>query len=152
MGSKEEQIIAEARAYINGGQTIADTAKSLGITKRTLQLHLGKLKSIDAELYTLVLERKTSNQNAGRRLGGMIGKRGVTYTEEEAQMIANSIASQHLTYQKAEEIFGIPSSTIYEMVHRDHVSQDTRDQLELIAMENHRNSSIEVIQKGSSKR
>lgn len=67
-------------------------------------------------------------------------------------MIANSIASQHLTYQKAEEIFGIPSSTIYEMVHRDYVSQDTRDQLELIAMENHRNSSIEVIQKGSSKR
>ena len=152
MGSKEEQIIAEARAYINGGQTIADTAKSLGITKRTLQLHLGKLESIDAELHTLVLERKTSNQNAGRRLGGMIGKRGVTYTEEEAQMIANSIASQHLTYQKAEEIFCIPSSTIYEMVHRDHVSQDTRDQLELIAMENHRNSSIEVIQKGSSKR
>lgn len=84
MGSKEEQIIAEARAYIDSGQTIADTAKSLGITKRTLQLHLGKLESIDAELYTLVLERKTSNQNAGRRLGGMIGKRGVTYTEEEA--------------------------------------------------------------------
>ena len=37
------------------------------------------------------------------------GKRGATYTEEEAQMIANSIASQHLTYQKAEEIFGIGS-------------------------------------------
>ena len=152
MGSKEEQIIAEARAYINGGQTIADTAKSLGITKRTLQLHLGKLESIDAELYTLVLERKTSNQNAGRRLGGMIGKREATYTEEEAQMIANSIASQHLTYQKAEEIFGIRSSTNHEMVDREYVSQDTRDQLELIAMENHRNSSIEVIQKGSSKR
>lgn len=152
MGKKEEQIIAEARAYIDSGQTLADTAKGLGITKRTLQLHLGKLESIDSELHALVLERKASNQNVGRRLGGMTGKREATYTVEEAQMIANSIASQHLTYQKAEEIFGIPSSTIYEMVHRNHVSQDTRDQLELIAMENNRNSSIEVIQKGSSKR
>lgn len=152
MGSKEEQIIAEARAYIDSGQTIDDTAKSLGITKRTLQLHLGKLESIDPELHTLVLERKTSNQNAGRRLGGMIGKRGSTYTEEQAQAMAASIVSQHLTYREAEELYNIPSSTIYEMVHRNHVSQDTRDQLELIAMENQRNSSIEVIQKGSSKR
>ena len=55
MGSKEEQIIAEAKEYLNGGKTIADTAKSLGITKRTLQLHLGKLESIDPQLHALVL-------------------------------------------------------------------------------------------------
>lgn len=152
MGSKEEQIIAEAKEYLNGGKTIADTAKSLGITKRTLQLHLGKLESIDPQLHALVLERKTSNQNAGRRFGGMHGKREETYTEEQAQEMAANIVSQHLTYREAEELYNIPSSTIYEIVHRNHVSQDTRDQLELIALENQRNSSIEVIQKGSSKR
>lgn len=152
MGSKEDRIIAEAREYINGGKTIAETAKSLGLSKRTFQLHLGKLESIDPELHAVVLDKKTSNQNAGRRLGGMLGKRSANYTLEEAQDMANRIVTQHLTYQEAEELYNIPSSSIYDMVHSSFISSDIKEELEMVAVENQRNASIDVIQRGSSKK
>lgn len=144
---KEEKIIEEAKAYLTSGKTLADTASDLGISKRTLQLHLGKLESIDLNLYQLVLKRKEANQNAGRVIGGTNGKRGVSYTEEEALSMAKEIAFSHLTYEEAKFRFHTPSSTIYDMIHSDYVPDELQEQLRLNALENLKNSTIEAKEK-----
>ena len=136
----EKQIIEEAKLYISNDKTISDTACDLGISKRTLQLHIKKLEAINPELYKLVLEKKESNQKAGRRIGGSKGKKGVTYTSEKALEVASEIVSQHLTYQGAEALYGMPSSTIYDMVHSDCVPLKVQEQLDLTAYENQRRS------------
>lgn len=141
---KDENIIKEAYAYINNDKTVAETAEELGISKRTFQLHIKKLEIISPELHDLVLEKQKSNQNAGRRIGGAKGKRGVSYTEEEAQTIASEIISQHLTYQEAETIHGRPSSTIYDIVHSSYISLEMKDKLDITATENKIGSSIDA--------
>ena len=44
MKVKEEIIINEAKVFLNGNMTIQETAETLGISKRTLQIHMKKLK------------------------------------------------------------------------------------------------------------
>ena len=59
----EKQIIEEAKLYISNDKTISDTACDLGISKRTLQLHIKKLEAINPELYKLVLEKSKMNDD-----------------------------------------------------------------------------------------
>ena len=46
------------------------------------------------------------------------------FIKEEANNIAKEIISKHLTYEEAENIFGIPKSTIYEMVHSNYIDSN----------------------------
>ena len=93
----KDQIIQEAQTYLSGDKTIEETAKNLNISKRTLQLHLGKLDIIDPELHKLVLEKKESMQIKGRVKGGTIGKATPSYTKEEAEYVANEMIKNGYT-------------------------------------------------------
>lgn len=133
-----QQIIREAVEYINNDLTERETAEKLGISRRTLQLHLNKLVEIDSVLYNLVLKKKQSNVIAGRSKGGKAGKVIPTYTREDANIVANGIIRESYTYEEAASIYGVPKSTIYEMVHSDFVPENTKMQLDLVAAHNNR--------------
>ena len=134
-----EQIIIEAKEYIDNDLTERETAEKLGISRRTLQLHLSKLGEIDPELHKLVLNKKESNLKAGRVKGGQIGKiTSPTYTKEEANIVANGIIRESYTYEEAAMVYGVPKSTIYEMVHSDFVPEETKMQLDIVAARNNR--------------
>lgn len=136
---EERKIEEEAWEYINNDLTERETAEKLGISRRTLQLHLKKLASINQGLHNLVLKKKESNLKTGRIKGGQIGKIiGPTYTREEANIVANGIIRESYTYEEAAMIYGVPKSTIYEMVHSDFVSEETKMQLDLVAAHNNR--------------
>ena len=139
--NKEEKIIAEAKEYINNDLTVADTAKILGISKRTLQLHFKALEHIDLGLHNLVVKKQKSNMMQGRIIGGTKGKREKNYTREEAINIANAIIDNGWTYREAEEALQIPSSTIYEIVHSEYIDELTRMRLDILATANNKHQS-----------
>ena len=130
------EIIREAQEYISNGLTERETAEKLGISRRTLQLHLKKLEDIDPVLYNMVLMKKKSNVIAGRSKGGKIGKATPTYTRVEALKMARSIINNSYTYEEASKIYNIPKSTIYEMVHSDFVPENIQRELDLVAIHN----------------
>ena len=132
------EIISEAQEYISNNLTEKETADKLGISRRTLQIHLKKLGDIDPLLYNLVLMKKNRNVREGRIKGGKTGKATPTYTKEEANIVANGIISESYTYEEAAMVYGVPKSTIYEMVHSDFVDENTKMQLDLVAAHNNK--------------
>lgn len=141
----KDQIIQEAQTYLSGDKTIEETAKNLNISKRTLQLHLGKLDIIDPELHKLVLEKKESMQIKGRVKGGTIGKATPSYTKEEAEYVANEMIKNGYTYENASKRLGIPKSTIYEMVHSNFIDKELKDKLEVVAIANQKGLTVEEL-------
>ena len=139
---KEEIIIREADEYIQNDLSILDTAKKLGISRRTLQLHLKALEGIDFRRYQLVLDKKKSNELAGRKMGAAIGKRGPTFTKDEAIFVAKKMVAEQMTYEEASIRFDMPTSTIYEMVHSSYISQELLDMLNIVADANRRGITI----------
>ena len=129
-------IISEANYYLNHDLTVAQVAIELGISKRSLQLHFKELEKIDLYLYNLVREKQNRNMEKGRILGGMNGKVSPRYSSEDALKIAKTIIKDELTYQDAEDIFGIPKSTIYEMVHSSYIPVEVKAMLEVVALAN----------------
>ena len=129
--------------------------KKNGISKKTLQNNFKKLKDIDSELYEAVETKKINNQIAGRKKGGYVGGEAVSYTAEEANMIADAIINRQLTYKEAEEEFGKAHSTIYDMVHSKFISDDKKAKLDLVAIANNRGQTIideeEIVKSNGSK-
>ncbi|MBQ6323651.1 MAG: hypothetical protein IJI22_02330 [Bacilli bacterium] len=132
----------EAIVYLNSDKTIAETANDIGISKRTLQLHLGKIEDINPELYKLLLAKKKLQMKQGRIKGGTIGKRGTSHSEEEIRMIAETMIKEELSYAEAEIKFSIPKSTIYELLHKPSVPIETRNMLDTLADANQKNMTI----------
>ena len=136
-------IIYEAEEYVNNNLTVSQTAKVLGISKRTLQLHLRRLEQIDNNLYQQVQEKQKLNQQSGRVKGGQTGKSHSHITQEQAEYMASEMIKKNLTYRDAEEEFGIPKSTIYEVLHSDLVNKELRTQLDILAEANNRDMTPE---------
>ena len=152
MEDKKERIIVEANYYLNSDKTLKEVAKELQISLRTLQLHIKKLPEINSDLYSLVLNKQKAAQIAGRKIGGQKGKRTVSYSYEKAQEIKNLIISHQLTYQEASLCTGISTSTIYDMVHSDFISEDDKLKLYLIATANKKKITVEEYQERHRKR
>lgn len=145
-------IIYEASVYVSNTKTVKETAEDLGISKRTLQLHIKRLEQIDKNLYDAVRKKQNQNISAGRIKGGQNGKVGQKYTKEYAKAIANSMIINELTYEKAAEEFGIPKSTIYEMTHSKFIDPDLIRQLELLADANRHDMTVEDYKRESSRK
>jgi hypothetical protein len=142
MATKEE-IIKEAEYYLNNDVTIEQASTNLHISKRTLQLHLKKLEELAPETFKLVQEKKTGNIKAGTIKGGQTGKRGPTWTEEQALEVAMKIINEGMTYREAEAYFKIPSSTLHEMVTKGVKDFDTASMIYAVAEANRRGMSAQ---------
>ena len=144
----ENKILEEANFYLSSDKSLKEVAKELEISTKTLQLHIKKLEDIDINLYKLV--RAKQKQIEAHIKGGSNGKRSASYTKEKAIYIAQEIISKQLTYKEAEEIYGIPKSTIYEMVHSKLVSEDLKTKLDITSSANIHKVSIEQYQEETS--
>ena len=140
-------IVKEAEEYVSNNKTVEETAKDLGISKRTLQLHFKRLQKINENLHKKVLEKQETAQQIGRIKGGQVGKSHSHFTKEQAEKIANTIITKALSYKDAEEEFGLPKSTIYEVVHSDLVSRELRDKLDILAEANIHDITVEELAK-----
>ena len=140
-----EQIIQEANAYLSSDKTLEETAKDLNISKKTLQLHLGKLELLDPKLNKLVLSKKESMQKQGRIKGGHNGKATPSYTNEDANIVAEEIVKYGYTYEEASKRLGIPKSTIYEMVHSKFIGKELKDMLDAVAIANQKGLTVEEL-------
>ena len=137
----KDRLIEEAKIYVENDKTIEETAKDLGISKRTLQLHLKKIKEFDKELDKLVISKKKKNIIMGNIKGGKIGKATPSYTKEEVNSIAREIISKHFTYEEASIHFGIPKSTIFEMMHSKYMDPSLSIKLEMVSLSNRKGTT-----------
>lgn len=148
MKVEDNVIIHEAEEYVSNTKTVEETAADLGISKRTLQLHLKRLEQIDENLYKKVQEKQECAQQAGRVKGGQIGKSHSHYTKAQAEEIARTMIASNLSYNDASARFDIPKSTIYEILHSDLISEDIRKELDILAEANiHDISSEELLRR-----
>lgn len=136
-----EKIIKEVKFYLENPYSVKEAAEKMGISRRSFQIHIQKLETIDPFLYQMVLDKQKSNMMAGRRMGGLKSKRGVSYTKEEAIFIANYMIDNHMTYRECEDYFQIPSSTLHDMLHSSYIPNEMKTQLDSLAFENKKNST-----------
>jgi hypothetical protein len=148
--ASDREIINEAFYYLENDVTIEQASKDLGISKRTLQLHLQKLESISPLTFALVKDKKLGNERRGKVKGGTLGKRGTTWTEEQALGVAQAMINGGLTYAEAESVLGIPSSTIHEMIHKGVKDPDTISLLYALTEANKRQMSVAQFQEQHS--
>jgi predicted DNA-binding protein YlxM (UPF0122 family) len=133
-----EKIIEEAKTYINNDKTVEETAKELGISKRAFQIHLKQLGELEPLLYELVLVKKNKNIQLGRIKGGELGKAKPRYSRELAMKIALDIINSEMTYEAASDKYGIPKSTVYDMVHGVYIPQELKDKLNVVGVANNK--------------
>lgn len=76
--TSNEQIINEAKTFINNYLNVSETSTQLRISKRTFQFHMKALEVIDKGLYKLVQEKTERLQVEERLKGGSKGKRKPT--------------------------------------------------------------------------
>lgn len=138
-----EEILKEAEYYLNNDVTIEQASEDLHISKRTLQLHLKKLEEIAPATFKLVQEKKSGNIKKGTIKGGQTGKRGPTWTEEQALQVAMKIINEGMTYKEAEAYFKIPSSTLHEMVTKGVKDFGTATMVYAVAEANRRGMSAD---------
>ena len=145
----KEQIEKEAQYYLNNqNETMKSTADHFGISIRSLQLHFKKLESLSNDTFILIQKKKEKAQIAGRINGGQIGKRTISISKNKLKEIAIKMINEQLTYEEAANMFKIPSSTLWELLHGNTMKEIDennylRTQLELLTISNKRNKSME---------
>ena len=145
--ANNNDILKEAFYYLENDVTEEQASIDLGISKRTLQLHLKKLESISPLTFALVKDKKISNERRGKVKGGTLAKRSTTWTEEQALGAAQIMIEGGLTYEEASKVLGIPSSTLHEMVHKGVKDPNTVSLLYALAEANRRNMTVEEYQR-----
>ena len=95
---EEKKLVEEANAYISNDLSVEETAKTLGISRRTLQIHLRKIKEINPELYKLVLKKQQSRTTK---------EYSPKYIEEALEYINND-----LTLEQTAQKLGISKRTL----------------------------------------
>ncbi len=148
--NKESPKEAAVYYYLIGDKNLQEVAKELGISKRTLQNYIKAVEGTNKELYDAVRAKQEETQKVGRIKGGKNGKRGLSYSPEDAQTIVDFMKTHQATYDFASAATGIPRSTIYEMVHGPYVSIEDQEELDRIAAANRRHIITEN-EKGNRK-
>jgi len=141
--ASNEDILKEAEYYLNNDVTIEQASSDLGISKRTLQLHMKKLESIAPDKFKLVTDKKNNNIQNGRIVGGTLGKRSTSWTSEDAMNIASKMLDSGLTYEQAEKELGIPHLTLHDMMHKGVQDENVTSLLYALAIAHKKGMSLE---------
>ena len=119
----EERIIAVANYIVDNKATIIKTAEHFNMSPSSIKKYINskdKLQSIDIELFKKVKEAQISVIIDGQIKGGKTGStKGNSYLgKEKVLCLIDEMLDKDLTYEEAEKMFGVPSSTIYDGVKR----------------------------------
>lgn len=143
--ASNEDIIREAEYYLNNDVNIDKASEELGVSRRTFQLHMKKLESIAPDKFKLVQDKKASNARRGSIKGGSLGKRSPKWTKEDATRISKEMVNSDFTYEDAEKQFGIPRSTLHEMMQKGVEDEITKSLLYAIAQAHKKGMSYEEL-------
>ena len=119
----EEKIIAVANYIVDNNATIIQTAEHFNMSPSSIKKYINgkdKLQSIDIELFKKVKEAQMGITLDGQIKGGKTGStKGNSYLgKEKVLCLIDEMLDKDLTYEEAEKMFGVPSSTIYDGVKR----------------------------------
>lgn len=119
----EEKIIAVANYIVDNNATIIQTAEHFNMSPSSIKKYINskdKLQSIDIELFKKVKEAQMSVIIDGQIKDGKIGSReGVrSISEEKLTYIMDEMIEKDLTLKQVEEIYGIPTSTLYDSIEK----------------------------------
>lgn len=119
----EEKIIAVANYIVDNNATIIQTAEHFNMSPSSIKKYINskdKLQSIDIELFKKVKEAQMSVIIDGQIKGGKIESReGVrSISEEKLTYIMDEMIEKDLTLKQVEEIYGIPTSTLYDSIEK----------------------------------
>lgn len=103
---------------IENHMTVVEATNKNNCSESTIRNYIRKLKNskelADINLYKQYLDASRENQKRGREKGGKIGKRQPEKTKEEIVNLYQQIINHDYTLRKLEELYGIPTSTLYE--------------------------------------
>ncbi len=138
---EKEDIRKAASYYINNDVTLEDAALYVGIkSKKTLNNYFARLcgskDEKDRLLYEKIVLKKYENEQKGKSKGGQTGVRKTKYTRDIAVNIYNYITKNNATYRQAAEEFQIPSSTIYEIMHSNLLTDDEKNKIDIVSKSN----------------
>ena len=142
----ESQYDDIAREYIANDLTMEETASKLGISLSTLKSIFAKIELTNPALYKEINNKKTKQVAEGKKKGARLGKAKVRYTQEQAIAIAQTMINDELSYEEASELFNIPKSTLYEMVHSDFIDCELKDKLDVLAYSNKRKMAVSELE------
>ena len=119
----EEKIITVANYIVDNNATIIQTAEHFNMSPSSIKKYINskdKLQSIDIELFKKVKEAQMGITLDGQIKGGKTGStKGNSYLgKEKVLYLIDEMLDKDLTYEEAEKMFGVPSSTIYDGVKR----------------------------------
>lgn len=119
----EEKIIAVANYIVDNKATIIKTAEHFNMSSSSIKKYINnkdKLPSIDIELFKKVKEAQMGITLEGQIKGGKTGTtKGNSYLgKEKILYLIDEMLNKDLTYEEAEKMFGVPSSTIYDGIKR----------------------------------
>ncbi len=130
----EDFIKEQANYYLENDVTMQQVANHFGFkSKKTIQVNMKKLSSIDPDLYKLVEDKKRGNLAIGMVKGGQNGKptnmigntnKEKTISDQDIKDIAELIIFYKWTLREAEENLGISKSTLYDNLSRERLGDD----------------------------
>ena len=119
----EEKIITVANYIVDNKATIIQTAEHFNMSPSSIKKYINskdKLQSIDIELFKKVKETQMGITLDGQIKGGKTGSREGVYSinKEKLDYIMDEMIEKDLTLKQVEEIYDIPSSTLYESIEK----------------------------------
>ena len=121
MAKTREEIEKMGKYYIENNVTYGEAAEHFGVSKRSFQLYMKKLKEISESTFKLVQDKKKANLIIGAKKGGSISRtdspnvgKKHTITDEELNHYADLLINGDLSLRRLSGDIGIPKSTLYD--------------------------------------
>lgn len=119
----KEKIIKVAKYIVENEKTISETAEHFNFSESTVKKYINdknNLISIDYNLYLKVKKTQMKIISEGNKKGGRLGSSKGTFKLNEWQIknIMDEMILKDLTFNEAQKVFNIPSSTIFEAISR----------------------------------
>lgn len=152
--TKEDLIKEQANYYLENDVTMQQVADHFGFkSKKTIQVNMKKLSSIDPDLYKLVEDKKQNNLSIGMVKGGQNGKpsnmigntnKSKTIGDQDIKDIAELIIFYKWTLREAEENIGISRSTLYDNLTKERLGEDLYNRYTTVLEFNKMNTNKDV--------
>lgn len=145
--ANNEEIIAQAKYYVENDVTMKQVGEHFNVHKKTIQLRLNeRLKDIDLELYNLVQEKKSGNLVEGAKKGGKNGKptnvsiipnKPHIMSPDYVTSIADYMLDNDSSLRDVEKNLGISKSTLHDNLTKEILGEERFTKIEEL-LENHK--------------
>lgn len=123
MAKTNEEIENMGKYYIDNDVTYLEAANHFGVSKRSFQLYMKKLKEISESTFKLVQDKKQANLVIGAKKGGSISRhespnvgRKKHISDADLDTYTDKLIEGDLSIRQLSGDTGIPKSTLYDNI------------------------------------